>query len=364
MKKKQWVIGMTMAALLVTGANETSAHEKIYTIQSRDSLYKISRQNGVSIENLKTWNGLKNDNIYVGQTLTLLAPHSHEATYTVKSGDTLFLIAKAHNVLIADIKRKNNLAGDLIYVGQKLLIPTEKGIDSSRDSSTKVNVTDANRTLFPDKSETSASTYATIHKVQAGEYLSVIAPKYNTTVEKIKSLNGLTSNTIYVGQELKVTEGARPASATPSFLRDGIFPLAKGTYQPYGDTWGASRQYGGDRVHEGTDIFAAKGTPIYSSTDGRIVSYGWNQLGGWRITIKTNEGYSLYYAHMSKYATGLGVGVSVKKGQMIGYVGDSGYGPQGTTGKFVPHLHFGIYDPHWKAINGYDNLRYWELNNK
>lgn len=146
------------------------------------------------------------------------------------------------------------------------------------------------------------------------------------------------------------------------------FPFAPGSGATYGDTWGASRSYGGDRTHEGTDMMAKKGTPIHSIGDGRVVAKGWNQLGGWRLTIMDREHsqVSFYYAHLSKYADGVEVGSKVEKGQVIGYVGDSGYGPEGTTGQFAPHLHLGIYvresifSPTRKAINPYSFLKVWE----
>ncbi|WML50614.1 peptidoglycan DD-metalloendopeptidase family protein [Neobacillus sp. PS3-34] len=165
---------------------------------------------------------------------------------------------------------------------------------------------------------------ATVHTVQSGEYLSLIAKKYQTTVSEIKRLNSLSSDTVFLGQELKITEGSIPA---PAFLADGMFPMAKGTYTSFQDTWGNSRQFGGNRVHEGTDIMASKGTRLYAVTDGTVTNYGWNELGGWRVTIRTQEGYYLYYAHLNKYAAGIGFGSKVKKGQLVGYVGNTGYGP-------------------------------------
>lgn len=142
-------------------------------------------------------------------------------------------------------------------------------------------------------------------------------------------------------------------------LSNGTFPLPKGQYEKYSDSWGNDRTYGGKRSHEGNDIMAKKGVPIYSATDGKISKMGWNQLGGWRIGINSPDGYYLYYAHMHKYAPGIKKGDTVKKGQLIGYVGATGYGPQGTSGKFDPHLHFGIYKNN-KAINPYPYLKAWE----
>lgn len=146
------------------------------------------------------------------------------------------------------------------------------------------------------------------------------------------------------------------------------FPFKKGAEVSYGDTWGASRSYGGDRTHEGTDMMAPKGTPVRSVNDGRVVAKGWNELGGWRLTIMDGDHpqISFYYAHLSRYADDIQTGAKVKKGQVIGYVGDSGYGPKGTTGQFAPHLHFGMYvreskfSPTREAINPYPFLRVWE----
>ncbi|TCS96591.1 M23 family metallopeptidase [Hazenella coriacea] len=138
----------------------------------------------------------------------------------------------------------------------------------------------------------------------------------------------------------------------------------------YADGWGDGREYGGKRKHEGTDLMAPKGTPILSVGDGEVVRKGWNRLGGWRLQIQDREHPHIYYyyAHMSQYADQIEEGTVVKKGQIIGFVGDSGYGPEGTTGQFAPHLHLGIYVKGWpvikEAINPFPFLKVWEENNK
>ncbi|PTM53272.1 M23 family metallopeptidase [Desmospora activa] len=157
--------------------------------------------------------------------------------------------------------------------------------------------------------------------------------------------------------------------AASPLTEDYRFPFDAEQNVDYGDTWGDSRTYGGDRVHEGTDMFAAKGTPIRSVSDGEVVSKGWNELGGWRLRIQdeAHPQISYYYAHLERYAEGIEDGVKVKKGQIIGYVGDSGYGPEGTTGQFAPHLHFTVYvresrwSPMREAINPYAFLQVWEV---
>jgi hypothetical protein len=178
----------------------------------------------------------------------------------------------------------------------------------------------------------------------------------------------------YSNNTLYVTTGATPAPApgqnpnprpnhvlaNPSY----VFPFAYGApYEPYSDTMGDPRYYDGKTfAHEGTDILAPKGTPILAVASGTIVRYGWNTLGGYRLTIQLDDqpSYRFYYAHMDRYASGIYQGAHVKAGQVIGYVGNTGEGPERTEGKFVPHLHFGIYDADWKAINPYSLLKYWE----
>ncbi len=106
--------------------------------------------------------------------------------------------------------------------------------------------------------------------------------------------------------------------------------------------FGAARTYGGDRKHEGNDIIADMSTPIVTMTDGEITRLGWNEYGGQRVGITSSKGTYFYYAHMSRYADGIVKGKRVKAGDVIGYVGDTGYGPPGTRGQIIPHLHVQI----------------------
>jgi peptidoglycan DL-endopeptidase LytE len=125
MKKHLLTLAATAGILFTSFAGSASAHENIYTVQSGDTLWKISQANNVSITDLKTWNYLTTDNIYVNQKLSLLAPHSHEtATYTIQKGDTLYLIATRYKLTVAQLKSLNNLTSDTIYVGQVLKVPT------------------------------------------------------------------------------------------------------------------------------------------------------------------------------------------------------------------------------------------------
>lgn len=134
----------------------------------------------------------------------------------------------------------------------------------------------------------------------------------------------------------------------------------------YVDSWMFERNYGGKRGHEGIDIMAEKNTPGYypvvSMTDGVVTEKGWLEKGGWRIGITAPTGAYFYYAHLDSYAE-LEKGDPVKAGDLLGYMGDSGYGEEGTTGEFPVHLHLGIYLKEGTeeiSVNPYPVLRYAE----
>lgn len=117
----------------------------------------------------------------------------------------------------------------------------------------------------------------------------------------------------------------------------------------YDDSWYAPRSYGGNRSHEGTDLMAGNNTrgyfPVISITDGVVEKLGWLEQGGYRVGIRAGSGAYFYYAHLDSYAPGLKAGDRVIAGQLLGFMGDTGYGPEGTMGMFDVHLHLGIYVP-------------------
>ncbi|MBB4824410.1 hypothetical protein HNO89_001632 [Sporosarcina luteola] len=146
-------------------------------------------------------------------------------------------------------------------------------------------------------------------------------------------------------------------------LDEHRFPIPKGYNYTYRGTWGASRGWGGRRIHEGTDIFAGYGTPVMSASYGVIEVMGWNNYGGWRIGIRDNHNTYHYYAHLAYFNKDLKQGDVVEPGTVIGSVGSSGYGKEGTSGKFPPHLHYGVYKYNGRtewAFDPYPALRLWE----
>ncbi|MCM3749701.1 M23 family metallopeptidase [Paenibacillus pasadenensis] len=146
-------------------------------------------------------------------------------------------------------------------------------------------------------------------------------------------------------------------------LDEGAFPVPVGTHYSYKSTWGSARGWGGHRTHEGTDIFADHGLPVRSTCYGVVENMGWNAYGGWRIGIRDLDNRYHYYAHLSGFDKSLKSGQTVEPGKIIGWVGSSGYGKPGTSGKFPPHLHYGIYRDRgmieW-AFDPYPLLRQWE----
>ncbi|WHY95069.1 M23 family metallopeptidase [Neobacillus cucumis] len=146
-------------------------------------------------------------------------------------------------------------------------------------------------------------------------------------------------------------------------LDDQAFPMPIRANHSYRSTWGDARGWGGRRIHEGTDIFAGYGVPVRATKYGIVEMKGWNKFGGWRIGIRDINNTYHYFAHLNGFAKDLSVGQVVEPGMIIGSVGSSGYGPPGTSGKFPPHLHYGMYKDNglteW-SFDPYPHLAMWE----
>ncbi len=184
-------------------SNQTQASGNgTYTVKAGDSLYRIAVNHNMSLQELKNLNNLSSNLIMPGQVLkvsgktvsnkpsTNTAQNSNQnqangnGTYTVKAGDSLWAIANSHKMTLNDLKQVNNLSSDLIYVGQTLKV-------------TKGAVTTANKT-------NAQSSPKKTYTVKAGDSLWRIASNNGTTVNQLKALNNLTSDMIYVGQNLKL----------------------------------------------------------------------------------------------------------------------------------------------------------------
>lgn len=126
-----------------------------------------------------------------------------------------------------------------------------------------------------------------------------------------------------------------------------FLPVAKNYNFSHYDDFGASRSYGYKRVHLGNDLMGSIGTPIIAVESGTIEAVGWNQYGGWRIGIRSfDKKRYYYYAHLRKdhpYAKDIKEGSAVNAGDVIGYLGMTGYSAKENVNNInVPHLHFGM----------------------
>ncbi|OJF94323.1 LysM peptidoglycan-binding domain-containing protein, partial [Alkalibacterium sp. 20] len=220
-------------------------YEKVttYRIVSGDTLGKIAQTYNTTVQDLKVANKLTGDLIFVNQEIIVPAranepkpepmpetPVTPEKTetpetpetpegnqtnstneYTVVRGDTLTQIAQRFNMSVANLKTLNKLNGDTIYINQKLSVPVTE--EAQKD----VQPVEDNKQTEQDKNTSSIT-------VVLGDTLSQLAQKYNTTVRAIKEINKLTSNTIYVGQRLNlsnvvmspVKEEAKPVETVAS----------------------------------------------------------------------------------------------------------------------------------------------------
>lgn len=205
MKKQLLTVAATAGILFTSFNGSASAHDKFHSVQSGDSLWKLSQTYNVAINDLKSWNKLSSSTIYVNQKLSVLAPHSHTttaststtasgSTYVVKSGDTLWGISRTHGLSISGLKSLNGLTSDVIHPGQTL----------------KVSGTAAKTATVAAPASTSSGTYT----VKSGDNLSTIAARHNLSLSQLKSINNLKSDLIFPGQVLKLSGTASTPVAT------------------------------------------------------------------------------------------------------------------------------------------------------
>lgn len=145
----------------------------------------------------------------------------------------------------------------------------------------------------------------------------------------------------------------------PNYGLKAFSPIAAGFGYSHCDDFGMARSFGFKRKHLGHDMMGSQGTPIVAVEGGVVEALGWNRYGGWRIGIRSFDGKRYYYyAHLQKdkpFAEGLEAGDIVQAGDLIGYMGRTGYSDKENVNNIeTVHLHFGmqlIFDESQKECN-------------
>ena len=167
----------------ITGEDEEEDMYLNYKVVSGDSLYSIARKYETTVDILKDINNIQNDTLSIGQIIKIPTSTTSSETnynnYMVVKGDSLYSIANKFNTTVNEIKDLNNLTSNTLSIGQILKIPNLEGANQQEEN---------------------YSTYI----VKAGDSLYKIATLYQTSVNAIKDLNNLTSNTLSIGQTLKI----------------------------------------------------------------------------------------------------------------------------------------------------------------
>lgn len=180
--------------------------DSIYIVQPGDTLTRVAIRHGVSVGSLAAANGLRwNAWLYVGQRLTIpdgstsASPAASAAVHVVQRGETLTRIAVRYGVSVTELARLNGLTTrSWVYVGQRLRIPGRASAPA------------------PDSNYSAPATGDRYYVVKRGNTLYSIARWYGTTVQALRAANGLRSNTIYVGQRLRIPGGGSNSTPKPT----------------------------------------------------------------------------------------------------------------------------------------------------
>ncbi len=184
-KPENLKVGQRILIPTKTGTNPDSTFK--YIVKKGDSLYSIAKRYDTTVNDLVSLNNLKSTNLSINQELLIPEKYSEVTlpnykNYQVKKGDTLYGIAKANNVNIDTLIKDNNLSNTNLSIGQNLKIRVE----------------------VVEECFGSDDTSEIIYTVKKGDSLYSIARSYNKTVNEIKSKNNLTSNLLSIGQKLKL----------------------------------------------------------------------------------------------------------------------------------------------------------------
>jgi LysM repeat protein len=347
-----------------------------YTVKRGDTLAEIAQENGVTVAELAEANDIANPNlIYPGQVLVIPGEEGQPDTaYVVTRGDTLAKIAANFETSVSVLVEANGIADpNFILVGQEILIPGSGSPNTAAPSEAEEGgMAD---TPAPDHEDAVRS--GRYHIVASGDSLESIAAQYEgVTADQIAKANGIIDGRVYRGTRLfldgpeyvakgtaseityQVRRGDRLADiaaahdttvtrlvemneiADPNLIRIGQELLVPGGQSwvcpvqgaKFFNDWGFPRG-GGTRWHEGNDLFATEGTPVYAPVSG-VVEFKTGSIGGKQFTLKGDDGVVYLGSHMSVF----GKSGRVEAGDILGATGTTG-NARGTPA----HIHFAMY---------------------
>lgn len=177
--------------------------ENIYIVKKGDTLYSIAMANNTTVDELKKANNLTSNILSTGQLLKIPSALLPESTYIVKKGDSLYSIANKYNTTIDELKRINNLTSNILSIGQVLKLPSDKANNVEKEENT------------------------ISYTVQKGDSLYSIARKYDTTIDRIKDLNNLTTNLLSIGQVLLIPTDTNLETTYTVQKGDSLYSIAK-----------------------------------------------------------------------------------------------------------------------------------------
>ncbi|WP_162257461.1 LysM peptidoglycan-binding domain-containing protein, partial [Weissella halotolerans] len=206
---KKIVSALTVAGLATFGMSSAASADSTYTIKRGDTLSSIARQHSVSVQALAAANQLSNPNmIFAGQQLSLTGNVQNQtkqvsqkqtgSTHTIQPGETLSRIAREYGVSVQELVALNHLSNpSMIYAGEELTVKGQAG------SVAQPEVQSAKPAAPVTQSSQQVDVNASTHTIKAGDTLSSIARQYGTTVDKLVALNQLNNaGMIFVGEQL------------------------------------------------------------------------------------------------------------------------------------------------------------------
>lgn len=177
-----------------------------YVVQKGDTLYSIANKLGTTVSELKKENNLTTNTLQIGEVLRIPTKEIYEEEeniYIVKKGDSLYSIANKYNTTVEELKRINNLTSNILSIGQVLKLPSDKANNVEKEENT------------------------ISYTVQKGDSLYSIARKYDTTIDRIKDLNNLTTNLLSIGQVLLIPTDTNLETTYTVQKGDSLYSIAK-----------------------------------------------------------------------------------------------------------------------------------------